>query len=169
MAFDPTIPQDGQPVAGEQSSQGIRDNWVALDARLTTLEQSGGSGSFNGKLQAFLPAVATFAGQTAGGASGSPAAVGTATQLSFYEFQGYNGTAYASGATIQAVTAQAWTASAQGTQLEILTCATGANALIRRMWIGPSGGIVIGNPAGGDMGPGTINVAGNLYINGAAV
>ena len=31
------------------------------------------------------------------------------------------------------------------------------------------GGVVIGNPTGGDKGPGTLNIQGTLYVNGVAV
>jgi adenosylcobinamide amidohydrolase len=35
-----------------------------------------------------------------------------------------------------------------------------------KMYIGQNGGLVVGNAAGGDMGPGTINIAAGVYVNG---
>jgi hypothetical protein len=61
----------------------------------------------------------------------------------------------------------------EGVQMSLSTTALGTTTLTARLQIGPLGGIVIGNPAGGtngDMGAGTINIStGGLYVNGVAV
>jgi len=49
------------------------------------------------------------------------------------------------------------------------TTGTSQNALATAMTINNTGGVTIGAPTGGDKGAGTMNVAGNLYINNVAV
>jgi len=85
---------------------------------------------------------------------------------------GWNGAAYAAGAAIAAVAGENWGAANNGMAVRFSTTANGATGVGLRLTIGPLGGVYIGAPAGGtggDMGPGTLNVQGPLYVNGVAV
>jgi hypothetical protein len=112
-----------------------------------------------------------------GGTMASPAMPGANSQLGFLRFQGYVGagagdgsTNFGAGAEIQVLTGPtAWSGSAMATIVQFLTTAASESASSGKtikMFIGPNGGLVIGNAAGGDMGPGTINVGTGLYVNG---
>jgi hypothetical protein len=113
-----------------------------------------------------------------GGSMASPSLPATNTQLGFLRVQGYvgagtgdGGTPFGAGFEIQVLTTStaAWTSSGYGTVVQFLTTADSESTKSRKMYIGSKGGLVVGNAIGGDMGPGTINVAGALYVNGTAV
>lgn len=75
--------------------------------------------------------------------------------------------------------AQTWNAGGQTFEsilLNVTNTASNAASTLLNLKVGGSpkirafvsGGLVLGNPTGGDQGSGTLNVAGNLYVNGVA-
>jgi hypothetical protein len=108
----------------------------------------------------------------------SPTAVvntGGSNNLGQLLWYGYTGSAYSTGYVAGlAVTAyDNFSASTQGTSMFLSTVASGGvGPAAVRLTIGGLGGVFVGAPSGGtggDMGPGTLNAATGLYINGVAV
>jgi hypothetical protein len=100
------------------------------------------------------------------GSMETPNLPGNGNQLGAIEILGWSGTGFGGGAQIQAVTAQAWSTANNGTTLQFMVCPNNSNTRVRAMWIGNAGGLLIGSPNGGDMGPGTLNVQADIYVNG---
>jgi len=105
-------------------------------------------------------------------ASRGTVAVPTATQagdwIGVINATGY-GTSFNSGWRITGAATQTWTATANGSQLLFSTVANNATALTGRVAI--QQGLMITSssgalPAGGDLGPGTINAAGGATFGG---
>jgi hypothetical protein len=100
-------------------------------------------------------------------ARGTAAAM-TATQsgdpLGYYQWYGRGATGYGISAYIQAQAAENFTDTANGGRIDVATVPTGTTSLLTRLRI--QNGLQVyssgGAPAGGDLGPGTINAAGNI-------
>lgn len=99
------------------------------------------------------------------GAEAAPTAVLNGDVISHLWSMGWNGSAYAAGGLIRVVAAQNWTATANGCRLELWAAANdqmyGLKAYLQD-------GVVVGNPAGGDLGYGRINAT-EYYRNGVSL
>ena len=111
------------------------------------------------------------------GTAGFPTAVQNNDILGIVAVFGYGATGYSSGGRgqVRFSTIENWTDTAQGTAVQFLTTAAGTTALLARaqvnrglMVLDAGGAAPLGGTAG-DMGPGTINVAGGLYVNGVNI
>jgi hypothetical protein len=100
------------------------------------------------------------------GSMAAPTFPGNGHQLGIIEIIGWTGSGFGSGFQLQAGTGQAWTATNQGTTLSFLLTPNNSTTRQRVMFVGNQGGVVIGNPAGGDMGFGTLNVGSDIFVNG---
>jgi hypothetical protein len=106
------------------------------------------------------------------GTAAAPTAVSSGANLAIVAVQGRGATSYFTGAQIVTASLEAWTDTAQGSRLVFQTAPLGGTGAQTRGWFA-QGAVVAdgtGNPptggTGGDMGPGTINVASGYYVNG---
>lgn len=82
-------------------------------------------------------------------------------------FDGFDGATYLRGAAIQANASGTVGTNQMGTELRFYTNANTFFAA-QNMTLGPTGGLQMGSPTGGDKGSGTINVAADIYKNNSA-
>jgi hypothetical protein len=112
----------------------------------------------------------TFITRYANGTPAAPTAVPNATRLAQWICQGHIGTGFGGNTgIIDFATTQAWTATAQGTALELRTTLNGqtTNNITMALNQGGLGGVTVPSTVtGGDLGAGTINVSGGYYVNG---
>jgi hypothetical protein len=106
-------------------------------------------------------ALLTF--RAARGTGASPSAMQQGDIIGGAQFWGY-GTAYAVGASFYATASGTWTGASHGTLLGFTTTSPGAVTPHTVMQLYQ--GLVIGNPAGGDLGPGTVNAQTLLRASG---
>ena len=114
--------------------------------------------------------VSTLELRNIGATMATPSVPATNTQLGFFRALGWTGTALGGGFEIQVVTSPttAWTTASNGTVVQFNTCADGEATRSRKGFIGNLGGWVFGNATNGDMGLGTMNIAGGLFVNGVS-
>ncbi|HEY1430752.1 MAG TPA: hypothetical protein VGF39_03870 [Stellaceae bacterium] len=148
-----------------------------LDATVPRLEMDAYSGASAGNSPSILM-------RTSLGTAGTPTALTQGALMGGIAWRGYNGAGYSAGnrATINCLAAEAWnnTTPVESTQLTFNTTTHGGTTLNQRLALGE--GMVVGAPTGGtlpmtgDMGAGTINLAGTgtagapvLALNGAPI
>jgi hypothetical protein len=115
--------------------------------------------AYNASSGAF-PAVQLF---HAGGTRASPTATGSGFELGDIQFGGF-GTSIGGHASIQSFATEAWTGSANGTDMRFLTTSNGTTADTTRLYIGQNGFVDIGNGANG--GNNMLSVTGSSDISG---
>ncbi|MBI2798390.1 hypothetical protein HYX70_03815, partial [Candidatus Saccharibacteria bacterium] len=105
----------------------------------------------------------------------SPTATASGNVLGTLAFDGYNGSAYATGSSIRGVASEAWTGSANGARLEFYTTTNGTTTLSERMRISNGGTVEIASTGT----PGTVeklrvntpttvdNAAATIFTTGA--
>lgn len=114
------------------------------------------------------------------GALNSLAPLGTEQQLGFVEFRGWTGDQWYGGGNIQMISAAAWNTGSAPARMEFQTTPAGSVLPTLRMWLGALGGLVVGFPAGGDRGAGSVaaesmycignfNTGGTIFIQGLPV
>jgi hypothetical protein len=99
----------------------------------------------------------------ADGTAASPSAVQNGDVIGSVGAYGYGATGYAaaSRASISLSAAENWTDAAQGTSVSISTTPTGSTVAATNLFIGPSGGVSVGNVV--DAGPGNLSVTGTIF------
>jgi hypothetical protein len=104
------------------------------------------------------------------GTGAAPLATGYGDSLLGIQAQGWTGGAYSGSAAIFVTALGNWDAQHQNVEIDFYTVTTPGNGVsvgnTKRVGIGA--GVMIGAPAGGDLGPGTINAAGNIVSGGNA-
>jgi hypothetical protein len=117
---------------------------------------------------------ASIIGRKARGTAAVPAAIGVSNETLFsIEAYGYGATGYSTTgrASMNFLSTQAWTDTAQGAYVTWSSTTSGAVTQVQHMTmedgliVGYNGG---GGPTGGDEGDGTINVSGGVFKNGTA-
>jgi hypothetical protein len=111
-----------------------------------------GSGAFQGFLTM----------RTAQGSAASPAALTSASAMGQIAWCGHNGSSFtAQTAAIVAAPSENWTASHNGTYIDVYTTPTGTASLAKAMRINPSGCLGVGSSAN-DNGAGNITATGGI-------
>jgi hypothetical protein len=110
--------------------------------------------------------------RTSGGTAAAPTASVNGAFFGSVQGNGRGTTSYGLGAQVSFYATEAWTDTAHGSQITFDTCATGASTTLTRASIGR--GLLIRDasgtvPAGGDLGPGTLNAAGNIQSGGTII
>jgi hypothetical protein len=132
----------------------------------------------DGFMNAIAGAAANITLRTTRGSNGSPnIALQSGDILGGLTYRGHGPSAYstANSAAVNVVAAENWTDTplAQGTSLLVSTTTPGTATLVQRLNV--TQGLQVNSstgapPTNGDMGPGTINVAGaGYYVNGSLV
>jgi hypothetical protein len=98
----------------------------------------------------------------AGGTPASPAAINSGAQLGVIDAEGWNGSAYSGGGSLQFAASENWSTSASGTRLLVSSKTPGTNTMVTTLTVGP--GVQVGAPTGGDKGAGTLNAT-QVYAN----
>lgn len=118
----------------------------------------------------------TFTGRLAAGTNASKSAVQSGSRLVGLSGWGYGATGYSSADRGHLIisAAENWSDTAQGTRLSISTTAKTTTSTTERVSIEDDGGLLVNTsggaaPTGGSKGPGTINLAGGVYINNVPV
>lgn len=129
---------------------------------------------FNAQLVDFNDAP-SFLAYSASGTSEAPAAIPGSRALAGFWGGGYDGTSLAVSAGMQMYSVEAWTPTAHGTELRLLTTAPGSTQSMARLRIAADGRVAIGNHApqdvldvDGDIRVGTSGTNGCLKNNGGA-
>jgi hypothetical protein len=112
------------------------------------------------ELDAFA-APAHFSGIRSDGTNAAPTTLQSLDEIASFNSFGYNGSAIVGPrAAIRTYAAQNWTSGNNGTYVDIATAPDGTTSLAEVIKFENDGGIDTPSAAGGDKGPGTINVAG---------
>lgn len=91
---------------------------------------------------------ANYAMRTVAGTIASPTAIGTGVGLGQLTFQGWNGTAFNNGATINVTSAEAFAGTGSGSRLLFNTASIGSTAVTERFRIQETGEALVTNVAG---------------------
>lgn len=102
-----------------------------------------------------------FRMDAANGTAASPTAITTGTQIGSFQWRGYNGTSFATAASVIAYAEENFTGSVNGTGLSIRTSAVGAGA-VQVMAIRGNGNVLLSLNGGTNLG--TDNLNGKLQI-----
>lgn len=112
-------------------------------------------------------AAANFAARMSNGTAAAPTAVPANMALGALLFQGYDGSAVATGAYAQAVVSSLWTTGNHGTYLRLITTPDGSTGNLEAMRL-QRGAALPNSVAGGDMGQGTVNASAGYYVGGVS-
>jgi len=136
---------------------------ISLDAqgRITAITAGGGGAGFNGHITNPINIEMTTTPQMFLDRHTGAGAVGASQNLGSFDMRGWNGSAFASGFRIEAITSQAWTTGVNGTIVNFNLTQTGepASNATRVMQFAANGGVVFGAGTTASLGPGVIRVA----------
>ena len=116
-----------------------------------------------------------FLGRRAAGTNASPAALAVNQIMALFGGRGYTGSAYSLAATgyLAIEASEAWSGSANGTQLLFVVTPATTTSQVTAMQLGSgatsaAGGLVVG-ASGSDMGLGTVNAASGYFVAGTSL